>query len=139
MQKHCSFGKQIFESMSYDEWRIYRAHPKAGCDLMNVADAPVLEMAASIALTHHERWDGGGYPLGLAGEDIPIEGRITAVADVFDALSSKRPYKPAFSIDRCFEIMAEGRGTQFDPKVLDAFFARREEVLRIQLAYVDAI
>ena len=68
-----------------------------------------------IAQTHHEHWDGGGYPLGLRGEQIPIEGRITAVADVFDALSNKRPYKEAFPFDRCIEMMKRGRGTHFDP------------------------
>jgi putative two-component system response regulator len=137
MQKHCSIGKQIFEAMSHDEWQTYRNHPELGRDLMSVAHAPVLQLAASIALTHHERWDGTGYPLGLAGEHIPIEGRITAVADVFDALSSKRAYKPAFPLDRCFEILEEGRGTMFDPRILDAFFRRRDEVVAIQMTYVD--
>lgn len=95
-------------------------------------------MAKRIAMTHHERWDGKGYPLGLAGEDIPIEGRITAVADVFDALSSKRAYKPAFPLAKCFQILSEGRGTQFDPVVIDAFFARREEIVEIQINLSDA-
>lgn len=98
---------------------------------------PILEMARRIALTHHERWDGSGYPLGLAGEDIPLEGRITAVADVFDALSSKRPYKPAFPLQKCFAIMEEGRGMQFDPEVLDAFFARRDDIIQIQIDSAD--
>jgi putative two-component system response regulator len=90
-----------------------------------------------IALTHHERWDGTGYPLGLAQDDIPLEGRITAVADVFDALSAKRPYKPAFPLEKCFSILEEGRRTHFDPVVLDAFLARREDVVEIQIAYAD--
>jgi putative two-component system response regulator len=94
-------------------------------------------MAATIALSHHERWNGSGYPLGLAGEDIPIEGRITAVADVFDALSSKRPYKEAFPLNRCLEIMEEGRGTHFDPTVLDAFFRCRPDIVKVQLKYAD--
>jgi putative two-component system response regulator len=104
---------------------------------MDVPDSPVLGLAGRIAQTHHERWDGSGYPLGLAGEDIPIEGRITAVADVFDGLSSKRPYKPAFPLERCFAIMEEGRQSHFDPKVLDAFFARKSEIVRIQLELAD--
>lgn len=137
MQNHCCIGKQIFESMNHDEWHSYRDHAEAGRDLMGMCGSPVLEMAASIALTHHERFDGTGYPLGVAGQDIPIEGRITSVADVFDALSTKRPYKAAFPLDRCFEILSEGRGTQFDPAVLDAFFARRQDALNIQLSYVD--
>ena len=90
-----------------------------------------------IALTHHERWDGSGYPLGMAGADIPLEGRITAVADVFDALSSRRPYKPPFPLAKCFSLMLEGRGTHFDPQVLDAFCARRDDIIEIQIAYAD--
>ena len=94
-------------------------------------------MAKRIAQTHHERWDGSGYPLGLSGEDIPVEGSIVAVADVFDALSSRRPYKPPFPIDKCFELLQNGRGTHFDPRVLDAFLARREDVVRIQIEYAN--
>jgi putative two-component system response regulator len=94
-------------------------------------------MAASIAFTHHEKWDGTGYPLGLAGEDIPIEGRITAVADVFDALNSRRPYKAAMPREQCFQLIAEKRGTHFDPQVVDAFFARRTEIVRVQIELSD--
>ena len=97
----------------------------------------MLTMAARIAQTHHEHWDGNGYPLGLAGTDIPIEGRITAVADVYDALASERPYKEALPRERCFAIMAESRGTQFDPHILDAFFAAQEEIIRVQMSFVD--
>ena len=96
-----------------------------------------MRLAASIAQTHHERFDGSGYPIGLAGEDIPIEGRITAVADVFDALSSKRPYKPAFTRQKCFEILEEGRGSHFDSRVLDAFFDCSSEIIGIQIRYAD--
>lgn len=90
-----------------------------------------------VALTHHEKWDGSGYPLGLAGEDIPIEGRITAVADVFDALSSRRPYKAAFPLAKCVEILEEGRGAHFDPKVLDAFHACQDAIVAVQIEYAD--
>ena len=114
--------------MSDDEWRTFRSHTFMGEMIMDVQSSPIITMAAKIALTHHEKWDGTGYPIGLKGEDIPLAGRITAVADVFDALSSKRPYKPAFDLERCFRIMEEGRGTHFDPKVLDAFLACREAV-----------
>ncbi|HEV3136718.1 MAG TPA: HD domain-containing phosphohydrolase [Pirellulales bacterium] len=137
MQKHCSYGKRIFEPMAWDELRTYRTHTEIGQQLMGVCRAPVLDMAASIALTHHERWDGAGYPLGLAGENIPIEGRITAVADTFDALSSKRIYKPAFPLDKCIAILNDARGGQFDPAVLDAFLDCRQEIVRIQLAYAE--
>jgi putative two-component system response regulator len=94
-------------------------------------------LAARIAQTHHERWDGKGYPLGLLGDDILLEGRIVAVADVFDALSSKRPYKDPFPREKCFDILREGRGTQFDPAVIDAFLDCSEEIVEIQLLLMD--
>ena len=106
--------------------------------ILDIPRSPVLQMAARIALTHHEWWDGNGYPLGLAGEDIPLEGRITAVADVFDALSSKRPYKRPFPREKCFQIISEERGTHFDPKVVDAFFSMRDAIVKIQIELADA-
>jgi putative two-component system response regulator len=96
MQKHCVFGKHTFEPTSHDEWRTFKGHTLLGEMIMDVQSSPLITMAAKIALTHHEKWDGSGYPLGLAREDIPLAGRITAVADVFDALSSKRPYNRRF-------------------------------------------
>ena len=94
-------------------------------------------MAAVIAHTHHERWDGAGYPRGLKGEEIPIEGRITAVADVFDALTSQRPYKPAFSLEKSTGILRAESGTQFDPSVVDAFFAGFEQIVSVYNGYAD--
>ncbi len=137
MQRHCIYGKRTFEPMSRDEWRMFKSHTFLGEMIMDVRSSPIITMAAKIALTHHEKWDGNGYPMGLSGEDIPLAGRITAVADVFDALSSKRPYKPAFPLERCFAIMEEGRGTHFDPKVLDAFLAAREDIVEIRMEYID--
>ncbi len=137
MKRHCIYGKRTFEPMSRDEWRMFKSHTFLGEMIMDVRSSPIITMAAKIALTHHERWDGNGYPMGLSGEDIPLAGRITAVADVFDALSSKRPYKPAFPLERCFAIMEEGRGTHFDPKVLDAFLAAREDIVEIRMEYID--
>jgi putative two-component system response regulator len=87
----------------------------------------MLIMAASIAASHHERWDGTGYPKRISGENIPLEARITAVADVFDALSTSRCYKPAFPLQECFEIVASERGRHFDPQVVDACFAARDQ------------
>ncbi len=137
IQKHCGFGKRIFESLTDSEWSMWRKHAELGQRILGDCKSPVLEMAAQIALTHHEKWDGSGYPIGLAGEDIPLVGRITAVADVFDALSTKRAYKPAFPLEKCFEILREGRGKHFDPQVLDAFFAAREKVVAVQISYAE--
>jgi putative two-component system response regulator len=107
--------------------------------MTRTARTPVLAMAATIALTHHERWDGTGYPCGLAGNDIPLEGRITAVADVFDALTSHRPYKPAFSVEKSLKIMRQGGGTQFDPAVIDAFLDGIDEILQVYREFTDHI
>ena len=137
IQKHCGFGKRIFESLTESEWSQWRTHAELGQKILGDCTSPVLEMAAQIALTHHERWDGTGYPIGLAGEDIPLVGRITAVADVFDALSTKRSYKPAFPLEKCFSILTEGRGGHFDPQVLDAFFAARERIVAVQISYAE--
>ena len=98
--------------------------------IVGECSSPVMRLAAIVAETHHERWDVTGYPHGLAGEDIPIEGRITAICDVFDAISTKRPYKNAYPIDKCFQIILEGSGSHFDPSVVAAFFRRRDEILQ---------
>ncbi len=137
MQKHSVYGKYTFEPMSHNEWRTFRSHTFLGEMIMDVDSSPIITMAAKIALTHHEKWDGTGYPLGLSGEDIPLAGRITAVADVFDALSSKRPYKPAFPQEKCFAIIQEGSGTHFDPKVAEAFLACREAIVEVRMQHVD--
>ena len=137
MQKHCQLGKKVFRRLSDDEQTEYLSHTELGVKILGDTGAPLLEMAGSIAMSHHEKWDGSGYPLALAGEDIPIEGRITAVADVFDALSSKRPYKPAFPREKCFAIMEESRGKHFDPSVLDVFFSHAQDIIKIQIAHVD--
>jgi putative two-component system response regulator len=133
MQNHCKFGGNIIQGMPDDELQ-------SGLDDMELPNwcvSPVLMMASTIARTHHEKWDGSGYPSGFAGENIPIEGRITAVADVFDALSSRRPYKPSFPRTKCLAILEEGRGTHFDPKVLDAFFACIDQIIAVQNELAD--
>ncbi|MEK6258424.1 MAG: HD domain-containing phosphohydrolase [Planctomycetota bacterium] len=137
MQRHTLFGKKIVEQMSDRDWEKVRQHVQIGSKILEAPRSPLLAMAARIALTHHERWDGTGYPLGLAGEDIPLEGRITAVADVFDALSSRRPYKPAFSLDKCFEILQQERGSHFDPNAIDAFFSQRDRIVQAQIELAD--
>jgi putative two-component system response regulator len=137
MQQHAGFGSQIIGSLPDHESNMLKEHSELGSRLLKSTESPILNLAGVISLSHHEKWDGSGYPLGLAGKDIPIEGRITAVADVFDALSSKRPYKPAFPLDKCLEILEEGRGRHFDPRVLDAFLACLPDVVRTQLEYAD--
>ncbi len=137
MQKHCGYGKKIAQQGSDRDAIALRHHSEIGSRILDAGSSPILEMARRIALTHHERWDGNGYPLGLAVHDIPIEGRITAVADVFDAMSSKRPYKPPFPLEKCFSILEEGRGTHFDPVILDAFFARRADIIQVQINAAD--
>lgn len=137
MKRHVALGKGAFEPMSPIEMKAFRSHTILGEMMVGTGTSPLLSMAAQIALTHHERWDGTGYPIGLAGEEIPISGRIVAVADVFDALSNKRPYKPAFPIEKCFAMLEEGSGTQFDPQVVQAFRRVREGVLQIRIALAD--
>jgi len=108
--------------LNTEEWKIMKQHTIFGWRILRGSEAEYLKVAEIIALTHHEKWDGSGYPNGLMGDDIPMVGRITAIADVFDALTSKRPYKTPFSIETAFDIIEEGRGTHFDPSVVDAFF-----------------
>lgn len=137
MQRHTLFGKRIVERMGDHEWVKLRQHVLIGSRILDVPRSPLLTMAGRIALTHHERWDGMGYPLGLAGEDIPLEGRITAVADVFDALSSRRPYKPPYPVDKCFAIISEESGTHFDPRIVEAFISQRDKVVKTQIELAD--
>lgn len=105
-----------------DEWTVMRAHTTMGAELLADSPSKVIQMGATIALSHHEHCDGNGYPGGLTGDDIPLEARICAVVDYFDALTMDRPYRKAFSVPRVVEMMEEGAGSHFDPKVLEAFF-----------------
>lgn len=104
-----------------EERAIVETHTEEGHRLLRGSSSSILDMAATIALSHHERWDGSGYPRGLRGEQIPVEGRIVAIADVFDALTSDRVYRKAFSVERASEMMREQSGKHFDPALLDAF------------------
>ena len=101
--------------------------------------SPVIQAGATIALAHHEKWDGSGYPNGLAGRDIPLFGRIVAVADVFDALTSARPYKPAWEIERACGHIRDQAGAHFDPACVQAFFGAWPEVLEIREAHRDPV
>src|ERR1700733_1327184 len=100
-----------------------RKHPVIGSEILAGSDSDLLRLGGLIALTHHERWDGTGYPYQLARDQIPIEGRIVAIADVFDALTSERSYKPAFEVDHAVAIMIEERDSHFDPALLDVFLS----------------
>jgi putative two-component system response regulator len=108
-------------ALTDDEWKIMMRHAEIGGQILSSAISPVLRLAADIARSHHENWDGSGYPDGLAGEQIPMAGRITAVADVFDALTHSRPYKDAWEIDKALELIASEAGRKFDSQVVSAF------------------
>lgn len=123
--------------LSESEWVIMKQHTVIGAQILKGSEAEFIRMAETIALSHHEKWDGSGYPKGLAGEQIPIAGRITAIADVFDALTSKRPYKEAFSVEKSLNIIREGKKSHFDPTVVDAFFASQNQILEIRKKYDD--
>lgn len=107
--------------LTADERRQMQTHAEIGRKILQGSESPLLQLAESIAWTHHEKFDGSGYPRGLRGEEIPEEGRIAAVSDVFDALTRDRPYRKAMSMAAATEVMAEGRGSHFDPRVLDSF------------------
>jgi response regulator RpfG family c-di-GMP phosphodiesterase len=107
--------------LSPGERSVMQTHTQLGCELLRGSKSPVLQLAATIALTHHERYDGSGYPGGLRGTAIPIEGRIVAIADVFDALTTERVYRAAFPVDRALRLMQGGREIHFDPVLLDLF------------------
>jgi putative two-component system response regulator len=139
MQQHVDMGQKIIDPPSQVDWKTLTHCVEFGQQVLESGRSPLLKMAARIALTHHERWNGKGYPRGLAGEDIPLEGRITAVADVFDALSSRRPYKPPYPLNQCFAIIAAERGEHFDPAIVDIFLAQRDAIAEIQIRFADVL
>jgi putative two-component system response regulator len=134
MKLHCEYGMNILRASAGGVHPEELGKSQDDCQWIR---SPILRLAATIAMSHHEKWDGSGYPLGLVGKDIPLEGRIVAVADVFDALGSRRPYKEAMPLERCLQILEEGRGKHFDPRVLDAFFARSEEIIQVSRDMAD--
>ncbi|MCM8738817.1 PAS domain S-box protein [Azospirillum sp. A1-3] len=123
--------------LTVDEFAVMKTHASIGADILGHGDEEPLRTARIIALTHHEKWDGSGYPNGLRGEAIPIEGRIVAVCDVFDALTSTRPYKTPWSIDDALRLLRENAGTHFDPTVVDAFHRILPAVLDVRGRYAD--
>lgn len=118
--------------LTADERAVIETHAQIGHDILSGSEAELLSLAADIALTHHERFDGTGYPQRLAGEGIPIEGRIAAIADVFDAITNARVYRPAMTLPDAVAIMKDGRGTHFDPRLLDLFLDSLPELLALK-------
>ena len=114
------------------EWKIMKTHPEIGYRILANSSSGLMDEAAIIALTHHERIDGSGYPDGLSEDDIPLVGKIAAIADVFDALTTRRVYRDAFSLQEALEIMREGRGNQFDPSILDLFLGSIGRIVEIK-------
>lgn len=145
--------------LSAEEWHIMKKHCEIGCDILrpyssareheevdfaeiismadDIGELTLLEMAMVIALCHHERWDGQGYPCNLSGTNIPLIARIVAVVDVYDALGSERPYKKPLPEEVCQKILLEGRGSHFDPEIIDMFFANIDEILAIKKEWMD--
>ncbi|MDX8395523.1 MAG: response regulator [Mariprofundaceae bacterium] len=121
-----------------DEWEVMKTHVAIGGAMLEGHDASLLQMAWRIAMTHHERWDGTGYPKGLKGAEIPLEGRITAICDVFDALTSERPYKHAWSVDEALAEMKKGSGSHFDANLLHLFMENVSSFSKISERFSDA-
>lgn len=137
MKQHCRIGARILREDSrtkaaFWEWR------SPGLRLDDEGqENDVLEMGASIALMHHEKWNGTGYPQGLCGEETPLESRIVAISDVFDAMTSKRPYKDPYPEDQALEIIRDGAGTHFAPDVYAAFMDALPEIRSIRKRFAD--
>ena len=121
-----------------DEWKIMQSHVTIGAEIIGEHGGGMLALAAQIALTHHEKYDGSGYPQGLRGEDIPLAGRIVAIADVFDALTSKRPYKKAWTEEEAIAFLREQKGRHFDPALVDLFIAQMPSVRAVQQRWAEA-
>lgn len=115
-----------------EEWEIMKTHALIGANILEGDDSDLLRCAAEIALTHHEKWDGSGYPYGLSGEAIPLTGRIAALADVFDALTSVRPYKKAWTVDSAIDLIKDSSGIHFDPDLVSVFLEQLPEILNIR-------
>jgi len=120
-----------------DEWETMKSHSAIGAKILSGHHSTLMEMAREIALSHHEKWDGSGYPKGLSGEDIPLSGRIIALADVFDALTSERPYKKAWSIEESIDYIKENSGKHFDPTLADLFLANMDKIIEIRDRYAE--
>lgn len=124
-------------SLTTEEWGEIKKHPLYGGEILRNSENELIKMSERVAVSHHEKWDGSGYPHGLKGEQIPLEGRIVALADVFDALTSRRCYKPAFSMDDTLKIIKDGSGKHFDPKCVEAFFQALPKIMEVMEKFED--
>ena len=121
-----------------EEWKVMQSHVTIGAEIIGEHEGGMLELARQIALTHHEKYDGSGYPRGLRGEEIPLAGRIVAIADVFDALTSKRPYKRAWTEEEALTFLREQKGRHFDPALVDLFIEQMDAVRLVQQRWAEA-
>lgn len=121
-----------------EEWAIMQTHAEIGARLLDGDDSDLMRMAREIAISHHEKWDGSGYPHGLAGEAIPQAGRIAALADVFDALTSERPYKKAWAVEDAVKLIKDNSGSHFEPLLVEHFLDKLPEILAIRQRYSDS-
>ncbi len=119
-------------SFTPEERAVMNRHAEMGAEILGRSRIPLFQLAAEVALSHHERWDGNGYPYRLAGDEIPLSGRIVAVVDFFDALTMDRCYRPAFSDERAVEMLREERGRAFDPRVVDCFLEHLDELIELR-------
>ncbi|SFU88643.1 HD domain-containing phosphohydrolase [Pseudoduganella namucuonensis] len=124
-------------ALDKDEWKVMQSHATIGADIIGEHDHGMLALARNIALTHHEKWDGSGYPRGLRELEIPLEGRIVAIADVFDALTSARPYKAAWPVPDALAYLQQQRGLHFDPELVDLFLAQLPAILEIKERWAE--
>lgn len=128
----CKPGK-----LDADEWEAMKRHTTIGYEMLRTSDMPILQLAARIALEHHEKWQGGGYPKNLKGDEISIEGRIVGLVDVFDALTSERVYKKAWTVEDAIQLIRDERGKHFDPQIVDVFMDNLGTMIDIRTTYAD--
>ncbi|MFS1984636.1 HD domain-containing phosphohydrolase [Vibrio breoganii] len=127
------------DKLTAEEWEVMKTHVNIGGDILYGSNnSAVLQLAHTVAMTHHEKFNGKGYPAGIAGEDIPLVGRISAIADVFDALTSPRPYKKAWDTEDAFQLLVDERGEHFDPKLVDIFLEHKQQILEIKQRLADS-
>lgn len=123
--------------LTEEEWVVMKQHPIIGANILGKSQAPLFKIAAEIALAHHEKWDGSGYPYGLSGNQIPLSARIVALADVFDALTMERPYKKAWTFDEAYSYIRDNSATHFDPNLVEVFITQDEELRKIRAIWEE--